>query len=114
MASLGLIRLGVGGVLGTAWLELLGTFGYRIAAIGLCSATGLRCFSSSSGGVGSSGSALSKLVADPALGDLALMVRGGWVGFVIVIIVGTALVRRCGSRQIGVSGDSGGLDPEGL
>ena len=81
------------GLRGIDWLELRGTFGYRIAAMGLCSATGLSCLSSSSGGVGSSGSVLSKLVSLPAE-DVRLTARGGYVGLVTVMAAGMGLTRR--------------------
>ena len=95
--------VGVGGDLGIDWFELRGTLGYLIPAIGECSLTGVSCLSFSSGGVGSSGSVLSNEVSDAA--DVTLTARGGYVGFVTVIAVGTAL-RLWISSSMGV-GESG-------
>lgn len=86
--------------------------------MGLCSATALSRRSSSSGGVGSSGSVDSKLVSEAAELDLAsLTARGGYVGLGTAIAAGTGLKRRCGSVEMGVgsgSQKSGTLPASGL
>ena len=85
------------------WLDDLGTFGYRTAAIGLCSTTALRCLSSSSGGVGSSGSVDSKLVSEP---HECLTARGGCVGFGTLMAASAGLKDRCASVDMGVGSGS--------
>ena len=91
-----------GGDRGMAWFELRGISGYRTLAMGLCSvsATGLNCLSSSSGGVGSSGSVDSKEVSDARESrlDTTMEVRmalGGHVGFTGFIGFGLGFVIRC-------------------
>ena len=93
----------MGGDLGMLWLLDLGTFGYLTAAIGLCSATALRRLSSSSGGVGSSGSVDSKLVSEPPECRTA---RGGYIGFGTLMAANAGLNERCGSVDMGVGSGS--------
>lgn len=100
--------LGRGGDLGTAWFALRGILGYLNLEIGLVSITGLSRCSISSGGVGSSGSALSKLVSEPTesltlvLPDDCFRLNGGGLRFCFpescVVFSGIVLVFfDCGS-----------------